>query len=362
MKLKLIDKYIIRKFLGTFFFSLALIILIVVVFDISEKLEDFIDKKAPLRAIIFEYYFNFIPYIINLFSPLFTFIAVIFFTSQMATRTEIVAILSSGVSYTRLLYPYLLSATVITILSLILNNFVIPHATKKQIAFEDQYIKNEFFNNDKNIHKQISPGTFIYMERFITTQQTGVRFSIEKFAEGKLFYKLISESIRWDSTMNKWSINNYYIRYINGMNEVLKKGVRIDTTLGFTPDEFGRKDNNMGTMDYKELNAYIAAENLKGTPNIELYEIEKYRRFAFPFATFILTLIGVSLASRKIRGGIGMHLGLGIFISFTFIMFMQVSTTFAASGNDFIKPLTSVWIPNFLFSFLAWYLLSKAQK
>lgn len=185
--MKLIDKYIIRKFLGTFFFSLSLIILIVVVFDISEKLEDFIAKKAPLHAIIFEYYFNFIPYIINLFSPLFTFIAVIFFTSQMATRTEIVAILSSGVSYRRLLYPYMISATVITILSLILNNFVIPHATKKQIIFEDKYIRNEFYNQDKNIHKQIAPGTYIYMERFITTEQTGVRFSIEKFREGQLY-------------------------------------------------------------------------------------------------------------------------------------------------------------------------------
>jgi lipopolysaccharide export system permease protein len=359
--MKLIDKYIIRKFLGTFFFSLALIILIVVVFDISEKLEDFIAKDAPLKAIIFEYYFNFIPYFVNLFSPLFTFIAVIFFTSQMASRTEIVAILSSGVSYRRLLFPYMLSATVITILSLLMNNFVIPHANKKQIAFEDQYIKNEFYNNDKNIHKQISPGTFIYMERFITTQQTGVRFSIEKFAQGKLFYKLTSESIRWDSTTSKWSINNYYIRYINGMDETLKKGVRIDTTLSFTPAEFGRKDNNVGTMNYTELNDYIISEGLKGSAT-EVYKIEKYRRFAFPFATFILTLIGVSLASRKIRGGIGMHLGLGIFISFTFIMFMQISTTFAASGNELITPLTSVWIPNFLFSFLAWYLLSRAQK
>lgn len=358
--MKLIDKYIIRKFLGTFFFSLALIIMIVVVFDISEKLEDFIDKKAPLKAIIFEYYFNFIPYIINLFSPLFTFIAVIFFTSQMATRTEIVAILSSGVSYRRLLFPYMLSATVITILSLLLNNFVIPHATKKQMAFEDQYIRNEFYNNDKNIHKQLSPGNYIYMERFITSELTGVRFSIEKFAAGKLYYKLVSESIRWDSTSQKWSINNYYVRYINGMDEFIKKGTRIDTTLGFTPAEFGRKDNTVGTMNYKELNEYIVSERLKGSDNIELYEIEKYRRFSFPFATFILTLIGVSLASRKVRGGIGMHIGLGIFISFTFIMFMQVSTTFAAGG--LVSPLISVWIPNFIFSFLAWYLLSKAQK
>jgi lipopolysaccharide export system permease protein len=358
--MKILDKYIIRKFLGTFFFSLALIIMIVVVFDISEKLEDFIAKKAPFKAIIFDYYFNFIPYIINLFSPLFTFIAVIFFTAQMATRTEIVAILSSGVSYKRLLFPYMLSATVITILSLTLNNFVIPHATKKQIAFEDKYIKNEFFNQDKNIHKQISPGNFIYLEQFHTYDLTGIRFSIEKFKEGKLYYKLNAETIHWDSTMQKWGMNNYYIRYIDGMKEVLKKGTYVDTTLGFTPAEFGRKDNIVGTMDYKELNEYIISEQKKGSDNIEIYKIEKYRRFSFPFATFILTLIGVSLASRKVRGGIGMHIGLGVLISFAFIMFMQVSTTFAAGGQ--ISPLVSVWIPNVIFSFLAWFLLSKAQK
>lgn len=361
MKLRIIDKYIIRKFLGTFFFSLALIIMIVVVFDISEKLEDFLDKKAPLSAIIFDYYFNFIPYIINLFSPLFTFIAVIFFTSQMATRTEIVAILSSGVSYRRLLYPYMLSATVITILSLILNNWVIPHATKKQIAFEDKYIKNEFFNQDKNIHKQISPGNYIYMEQFRTFDATGIRFSIEKFKEGKLYYKLVGEQIRWDSTQQKWSIYNYYIRYINGMNEFIKKGPRLDTVLSFTPAEFGRKDNTVGTMDYNELNKFIDAERLKGSDNVEGYEVEKYGRFSFPFATFILTLIGVSLASRKVRGGIGMHIGLGVLISFAFILFMRVSTTFAVDGG-LIKPIVAVWIPNFIFCFLAIFLLSKAQK
>ena len=358
--MKLLDRYIIRKFLGTFFFSMALIILIVVVFDISEKIDDFIGKEAPLKAIVFDYYFNFIPFFLNLFSPLFTFIAVIFFTSQMATRTEIVAILSSGVSYTRLLFPYLLAATVIASLSLYLNNFVIPHATKKQMDFEDIYIRNEFHNHDRNIHKQIAPGNYIYLERYSTEENTGYKFSIEKFSKGQLYYKLMSENIKWDSAKSSWTINNYYERYINGMEEFVKKGDKIDTTFAFTPEEFGRKDNTVGTMDYYELNDYIASEKLKGSDNIESYEIEKYRRSAFPFATFVLTLIGVSIASRKIRGGIGMHIGLGIAISFTFIMFMQVSTTFAASG--LVSPLIAVWIPNVLFGFLSWFLLTKAQK
>jgi len=358
--MKLIDRYIIGKFLGTFFFSLLLIILIVVVFDISEKIEDFLGREAPLKAIVFDYYFNFIPWIINLFSPLFTFIAVIFFTSRMATRTEIVAILSSGVSYTRLLFPYMLSATVIAILSLVLNNFVIPHATKKRIEFENNYIRNEFYNRDKNIHKQISPGNYIYLQNYNTEENTGYKFSIEKFSKGKLYYKLMADNIKWDSLKKAWSINDYYIRYINDMDEYIKKGKRIDTILNFTPAEFGRKDNTIETMDYNELVSYIDSEKLKGSDHIELLELEKHKRIAFPFATFILTLIGVSIASRKIRGGIGMHIGLGIGISFTFIMFMQVTTTFAASG--LVSAFVAVWIPNIIFSFLAWFLLKKAQK
>ena len=358
--MKILDWYIIKKFLGTFFFSLALIILIVVVFDISEKIDDFLAKEAPLRAIVVDYYFNFIPYIVNLFSPLFTFIAVILFTSRMASRTEIVAILSSGISYRRILFPYMLSATVIALLSLYLNNFVIPHATKNRVEFEDKYIRNQFHNSDRNIHIQTSPGTYVYLERYSTDDNTGYKFSIEKFKDGEMYYKLLSETIKWDSVKSRWSINNYFVRTIHGMDEHITKGIKTDTTLGFNPKEFGRKDNTIETMDYNELNQYITSETLKGSDNIEVYKIEKYRRTSFPFATFILTLIGVSIASRKVRGGIGMHIGIGILISFTFIMFMQISTTFAAGG--FISPMVAVWIPNFLFSFLAWYLLRRAQK
>ena len=188
----------------------------------------------------------------------------------------------------------------------------------------------------------------------------GYKFSIEKFTDGQLNSKLMAESITWDSVRNNWSVNNFYIRTINGMDEHIRRGAKLDTVLGFTPKEFGRKDNTVETMDYNELNNYIESERLKGSNRIELYEIEKYKRTAFPFATFILTLIGVSIASRKVRGGIGMHIGIGILISFTFILFMQVSTTFAASG--LVSPLLAVWIPNFIFSILALFLLRIAQK
>ncbi len=339
---------------------MLLIILIVIVFDISEKIEDFMGKEAPLSAIVFDYYFNFIPYFVNLFSPLFIFISVIFFTSRMASRTEIVAILSSGISYTRLLFPYMISALVIVVLSLYLNNFVIPKATKNRMAFENKYIRNAYYNNDRNIHKQLYPGIYMYLERFETTNKTGYRFTIEKFMNGEMFYKMNAESITWDSIKKQWSINNYYIRYIHGMDESIVKGNKIDTALSFTPKEFGRKDNTVETMDYYELNKYIIDERMKGSDKVEVYQLEKYKRIAFPFATIVLTLIGVSIASRKVRGGIGMHIGLGIFISFAYIMFMQVTTTFAASGLT--SPLVAVWIPNIVFAFLAFYLIKKAQK
>lgn len=355
-----IDKYILKKFLGTFFYAISLIILIIIVFDVSEKLDDFLQRDAPLKEIIFTFYLNWIPYMVNLFSPLFTFIAVIFFTSKMASDTEIVAILSSGVSFKRLLRPYFIAAALLAFLSLILGNFVIPHANKKRISFEEIYLKNPYYNMDVNIHRQISPGVFIYLEKYNNVENVGAKFALEKFTQSKLTYKLLAEDIRWDSIHARWQINNYFIREINNMTETTKTGSRIDTTFNFSPKDFGRKESKIETMNYAQLNSFISEEKMKGSGNIETYEIEKHKRIAFPFATFILTLIGVSLASRKIRGGIGLHIGLGLLISFSFILFMQVSTTFATSG--LVAPVVAVWIPNLGFGLLGLYLLKRAPK
>lgn len=358
--MKKLDWYILKKFLGTFFYAISLIIIIVIVFDISEKIDDFISKHAPIKAIAFDYYLNFIPYFINLFSPLFTFIAVIFFTSKLAYQTEIVAILSSGISFNRLLYPYFIGSLILAGLSLYLNNIIIPSSNKKRIEFEERYIRNAFNNQDVHIHRQIDPVSYIYMERYFSEANTGTKFSLEHINNGQLSYKLTADNIKWDSASNKWQINDYKIRYIYGMNEKIKSGTRIDTSFNFLPKDFGRKLMKIETMNYFELNQYISDERSKGADQIELYEIEKYKRFSFPFATLILTLIGVSLASRKVRGGIGLHIGLGLLISFSFILFMQVSTTFAASG--LVSPLISVWIPNFIYGILAVYLYIKAPK
>lgn len=329
-------------------------------FDISEKVDDFIERNAPLKAIAFDYYLNFIPYFANLFSPLFVFISVIFFTSKMAGQTEIIAILNSGISFNRFLRPYIISATVIAIASFYLNNWVIPHANLVRLQFENIYIKNPYVYRGRNIHRQIKPGEFVYFESYDNKANTGFMFSIEKFEGGKLVTKLMADRITWDSLTQKWSIENYTIRNINGMTEELKKGVRLDTILSIHPSEFNRRMNFIEAMDFSELNNYIKEEKQRGSEVIPFYEVEKYRRTSYPFATFILTLIGVAISSKKVRGGIGLQLGAGILLSFTYIMFMQVSTTFATNGN--VPAVVAVWIPNLVYAFIAIYLLRKAPK
>ncbi|MDA3779374.1 MAG: LptF/LptG family permease [Bacteroidales bacterium] len=359
--LKTIDLYIIKKFLGTYFYAIAIIISIAVVFDLSEKIEDFLEKEAPLRAIIFDYYLNFIPYFANLFSSLFTFIAVIFFTSKMAYNTEIIAILSTGVSFKRILFPYFLSASVIALLSYFLMSFIIPPANQTRLEFRYKYIKNPYRNKNKDIHRQIEPGTFIYMKSYNTKRSTGHKFSIEKFDDQVLKSKLISNYIKWDSTKNLWTIKKYYIRnYISEGNEEIIKGESIDTVLNMLPEDFSRNEHYVETMNSPQLNKYIKNQKMQGASNITSFLIEKYRRIAFPFSTFILTLIGVSLSSRKVRGGMGMHIGAGLLLSFSYILFMRFATLFAISGS--LHPLFAVWLPNIIYSIIALFIYRLAPR
>jgi lipopolysaccharide export system permease protein len=359
--LKIIDLYIIRKFLGTFVYSIVLILAIAVVFDLSEKIDDFIESSAPANEIIMDYYLNFIPYFAVLFSSLFTFISVIFFTSKMAYNTEIIAILSSGVSFRRLLLPYFISACFITIFSFALSNFVIPKATKTKLDFEEKYIhKRPQTFNSKNIHKQIEPGVFIYLESYSTLSRTGYNFSMERFEEGKLVSKLMADQISWDTTKNAWNIRRYYIRDINGLKETISEGAIIDTTLRITPADFSRRLNAVEAMSYSELNEFIDVSRMQGETNLTAYLIERYKRTAFPFSTFILTLIGVTVSSKKVRGGIGTQLGTGLGISFAYILFMQFSSQFAIGGS--LSPLLAVWLPNILFAIIAGFLYKMSPK
>jgi lipopolysaccharide export system permease protein len=359
--MKKIDYYIIKKFLGTFFYSIALLTIIIIIFDVSEKIEDFIENEAPLSEILFSYYINFLPYFINLFSYLFVFITVIFFTSKLAANTEIIAMLSAGISFKRLLRPYLISAAILGVLSFTLANFVIPHTNIEMRIFKQKYLDNLQKDMGQNIHFQMNKGTFIYLERYQKKTGSALKFSLEQVdSSGRLVYKLNTDKAVYDSLTNKWTLNKYYERYIDGMDERLISGQTKDTTLALSPKDLIVIKEDYEEMDFFEIRDFIDKQKLKGAPNVINYEIEMNKRIAFPFAAIILTIIGVSLSSRKVRGGIGMHLGLGIALTFLYILFMQFTTVFAISGN--LSPLLAAWVPNIIYVFIALYLLKKAPK
>lgn len=301
--LRTIDIYIIKKFLGTFFFSIILLIFIIIVFDVSEHIDDFLKHDAPIKAIIFNYYMNFIPHFVNLFSYLFVFIAVIFFTSRMASDSEIIAILSSGISFRRMLLPYLVAASMLALMSFFLGEFVIPYTNRGKLEFEKRYIKDAKLFNDMNIHKQVSAGVFLYLENFNTQSKTGWKFSLEKFRNRELVYKLSADEATWDSIRSKWVLTNYFSRSIGPMEESIRKGVRLDTTFGIKPADFMEDIEEVSIMNFFTLRKHIQMKRLRGDPDLIKYEVKGYERVAYPFATIILTLIGVAVSSRKVRGG-----------------------------------------------------------
>jgi lipopolysaccharide export system permease protein len=359
--MKKIDLYIIKKFLSSFFLIIVLLIIVLIIFDFSERIDDFMEKDAPLKEIIFVYYLNFIPFFINQFSALLTFIAVIFFTSKMASHTEFVALLSSGISFRRLLYPYIYSALLIALFSFFLSNFIIPPANKLRLEFTYKYLKNTSHFKEKDIHLQINKGVFAYCEYFNDLTNVGHLFTLEKIENEKLVSKIYARDIKWDSINKKWSLVNYWKRTIDGTKEKITQGAKLDTVLNMLPNDFYRTLDEVETMNYFQLNKFIAKEKLKGSNNIDFYLLEKHKRIAYPFATLVLALIGVSISSRKVRGGIGLHLGLGIALSFTYIMFMQILTTMSTYGG--ILPIAiAVWVPNIIFGFIALYLIKIAPK
>ena len=355
--LKKIDFYIIKKFLGTYIFAILLIISIAVVFDINEKIDDFIN--APLKEIIFDYYLNFIPYYANLFSQLFTFIAVIFFTSKLADNSEIIAMLSSGISFKRLMVPYMVSAAIISSLTFTLNSFVIPPANKTRIEFQNKYVSNKKVDYAANVQLQVSPGVIAYINRYDDNLKTGYRFSMEKFDGKSLKSKLTAESIRYDSAYH-WIARNYTIRDFDGMEERFRKGLRLDTMITIAPSDFLISRYDAELMTTPELNAYIKKQQERGASNVKPFQIEYEGRIASIFAAFILTSIGMSLSSRKVKGGMGVNIGIGLILSFTYIMFSTISSTFATNGD--MSPRLAVWLPNILYIIIAIYLYTKAPK
>ncbi|VBB46878.1 Permease YjgP/YjgQ family protein [uncultured Paludibacter sp.] len=357
--LKRIDTYIIKKFLGTFFFTIILILSISIVFDITEKIDNFYENNAPWKAIIFDYYLNFIPFYAHLFTPLFTFISVIFFTSKMANNTEIVAILASGVSFKRFLLPYAISAAVIMLFSFVLGAFIIPHSSKIKLDFENKYVEKFKTENAHNIQMEVEKGTILYFDRFEETNNTGYKFSLEKFDKKILISRLTAESVIWDSAYN-WHVNNYIKRDFNGMRETLTRGDTLNLKIPIQPKELFISAEEAPQMSLFELRNYLQKQKKRGVGNTQVFEDEYYKRYSMPLAAIIMTLIGVTLSSKKVRGGMGLNLGIGLALSSLYVLFITMSSTFAVSG--LMPTLLAVWMPNIVFLSVGLYLYRIAPK
>ena len=354
---KRFDRYIIKHFLGTFFFAILLLFAIVVMFDINEKLDAVL--TAPWKATVFQYFMNFLPSVLSQFSPLFTFISVIFYTSRLADRSEIIAMLSNGISFHRLTLPYLFSAAVIALGSYLLAAYIIPPANVERIAYTNKWVKNKEVIYGDNIQLQVRPGVMAYMARYDNTTRSGFRFSLEEFDGNTLKSRLTAETIKYDS-VGLWTVKQYTIRTFKGMKETMTQGAQMDTLLNIDPRDFLISKNDEQTMTSPELKKYINKQKARGVANIKNFEIEYERRIAMTAAAFILTIIGLSLSSRKVRGGIGLNIGLGLLLSFSYILFMTVTSTFAVSG--YTSPRVAMWIPNFVYIIIAAVLYYKASR
>lgn len=332
---------------------------IAVVFDLTEKIDNFFENQVPIKEIIFDYYLNFIPYFMNMFSPLFIFISVIFFTSKLAGNSEIIAILASGVSYHRLMVPYAISATFLFVLSFVLTGYIIPPASEKMLTFQDKYIQRFSRENARNIQMEVSPGTILYIETFQKRTNTGYRASLEHFEDKQLTMRITADRITYDSAYN-WHFSKYVRRDFDGMYETLSRGNKLDTIIPILPNELFYTAENAQMMTNPELKKYIAHQKQRGTGNVQAFETEWWKRWASPIGAFIMTFLGVTLSSKKVRGGMGKNLGIGITLSALYILFSTVSTTFSVSGV--MSPFMSVWLPNFIFLTIGIFLYIRVSR
>ena len=357
--LKLLDVFILKKFLGTYFFATILILAVVAMFDLTEKLDAFL--SAPLSETIFDYFMSFLPYFANQLAPLFTFIAVIFFTTKLAGNSEIIAILSSGVSFNRFLRPYMIGAGVIALMIFALSNYIIPPTNVKRIDYTNKYVKNKKVTTGLDIQLMARPGEVVYIGRFENNTKTGYRFSLDKFNGKELTSRMTAQTITYDSTRNyHWTVHNYMIRDFDGMKESIRRGERLDTIIPIEPRDFLISVNDQETLTTPQLSEFIEKQKNRGVANIKAFEIEKERRYAVAAAAFILTLIGVSLSAKKTKGGMGINIGIGLLLSFSYILFSTVTSQFAISGLT--SPWVAMWIPNFVYLAIGFGLYYRARK
>ena len=358
-----IDRYIMGKFLGTYIFLIVLIISIAIIFDFNERIDKFTQSHVAVEKIIFDYYLNFIPYFSNLFSALFTFIAVIFFTSKLADNSEIIAMKAAGMSFRRLLRPYMLSAALIAVTSFCLGAYVIPKGNVARVNFENKYIKKRDITSVENVQMQVDSGVVAFISHFDNTTKSGYGFSLDKFSDKKLVSHLTAQSIQYDTLAAEryhWKVRTYRIRELRGMREKITSGIQLDTIIPMEPSDFIYTNRQQETMTLPELDEFIAKQKLRGAANVSTFEVEYHQRFAMPFAAFILTLIGVSLSCEKRKGGMGLSLGIGLALSFSYILFHTISSTFAINAGW--PAMISVWIPNILYTFIALYLYRRTPE
>lgn len=356
-----IDIYIIKKFLGTYIFSIILIMAIATIFDFNERIDKFTSSNATWNEIIFDYYLNFIPYLANLFSPLFVFISVILFTSRLANNSEIIAMMSTGMSFKRLLRPYMISSAFIAIVTLFLGAYIIPNGNVARLNFDNTYIhKRSQITTADNVQLLVEPNVVAFISHYEDGTKTGYDFSLDKFENKKLISHLTARKIQYDTLSTEkhhWKISDYTIRILHGMREHIFHGEKVDSFITMEPSDFMYTRNQQETLTSPELRKFIEKQKKRGAANIKTFEIEYHKRFATPFAAFILTIIGISLSSQKRKGGMGISMGVGFALSFSYILFQTVSSTFAINAGW--PPLLSTWIPNIIFSIIAYILYKR---
>ena len=357
--MKRLDWYIIKKFLGTFFFSIVLILSIAIVFDLTEKMDDFFESQVPLHEIIFDYYLPFIPYYMNMFSSLFIFISVIYFTSKLAGNSEIIAMLASGVSYHRLMLPYAFSAALLFVLAIFLGGWIIPRSSERMLKFTDKYVDHFTSVSAQNVQMEVKPGTILYIESFRHYNHIGYRCSIEEFEGKTLMQRITASRIVYDS-LEYWHLEDYTQRTFTGLREELEQGSRKDIQLPIVPDELFITAQHAHQMTTPELRHYMDRQRERGSGNVKAFEVEYHKRWASPLGAFIMTLLGVTMSSRKVRGGMGKNLGIGVVLTAAYILFSTVSTTF--SVNNVMSPFMAAWLPNFIFLAISIPLYVRASR
>ncbi|MCE2994075.1 MAG: LptF/LptG family permease [Cyclobacteriaceae bacterium] len=355
--MKLLDKYIFKKIISTFIFVVLILEAIICIIDLTEKMDKFVQFKLS-KMVILSYYMDFIPWIAGFLSPITIFIAIIYVTSRMAAHTEIVAILGSGISFRRFLYPYFLAATVVAVMSFILNGWVIPKSNYDRLLFEMQYFQNKYYFEERNVHMQVAPNVNLFIQNYNNQGNTGYQFSLERFDQNRLVEKLSADNIVWDTVKMKWTLKMWKRKKIDSIFQVQKtsdiplveKGESLDTTLAITPKDFENNKKMYGGMTIPELTEKIETLRFRGSTGVEAYETERHIRYSSPFYIYVLVFMGAIVSARKSRGGTGFQIALGFLLAFIFILFFTIASTFAQTGA--LSPWLAAWLPNIVFGLI----------